>query len=157
MRQSPIKNTNAFNSWKEIACYLGRGVRTVQRWEHELSLPVHRFDNNERGPVFAFKGELDTWLRRQAGQPMWGPRVAPDAAKSNLVVNNFAILDRSALLASKALQLMHEQRARTTRIAEQVERMASLLPGINRMAAHRNRFVETPTPTRVRKNGENHI
>ncbi len=28
------------NSWKEIACYLGRGVRTVQRYERDLGLPV---------------------------------------------------------------------------------------------------------------------
>jgi hypothetical protein len=30
------------DSWKEIASYLGRGVRTVQRWECEEGLPVHR-------------------------------------------------------------------------------------------------------------------
>ena len=30
------------DSWKEIAAYLGRGVRTVQRWEREEGLPVHR-------------------------------------------------------------------------------------------------------------------
>ena len=30
------------NTWKEIATYMGRGVRTVQRWERELGLPVRR-------------------------------------------------------------------------------------------------------------------
>ena len=30
------------DSWKEIAAYLGRGIRTVQRWEREEGLPVHR-------------------------------------------------------------------------------------------------------------------
>ncbi len=30
------------NSWKEIAAYMGRGVRTVQRWERDLALPVRR-------------------------------------------------------------------------------------------------------------------
>jgi hypothetical protein len=30
------------DSWKEIAAYLGRSIRTVQRWEREEGLPVHR-------------------------------------------------------------------------------------------------------------------
>ena len=30
------------DSWKEIAAYLRRDVRTVQRWEERESLPVHR-------------------------------------------------------------------------------------------------------------------
>ena len=33
------------DSWKEIASYLGRGIRTVQRWEREEGLPVHRLDH----------------------------------------------------------------------------------------------------------------
>jgi hypothetical protein len=28
------------NGWKEIAGFFGRGVRTVQRWEQQLGLPV---------------------------------------------------------------------------------------------------------------------
>ena len=31
-----------FSSWKEIAAFLGRGVRTVQRWETTLGLPIRR-------------------------------------------------------------------------------------------------------------------
>jgi hypothetical protein len=50
------------NSWKEIATYLGRGVRTVQRWEHELSLPVHRIGNGKRSPVYALIPQLKFWL-----------------------------------------------------------------------------------------------
>ena len=30
------------DSWKEIAAYLGRDVRTVQRWERREGLPIHR-------------------------------------------------------------------------------------------------------------------
>lgn len=52
------------NSWKEIAAYLGRGVRTVQRWEQELNLPVHRPRGAERSAVLAFPRELDQWLAR---------------------------------------------------------------------------------------------
>ncbi len=51
------------NSWKEIAEYVGRGVRTVQRWEHDLGLPVRRPRHHLRSPVVAITAELDEWLR----------------------------------------------------------------------------------------------
>jgi hypothetical protein len=51
------------NSWKEIAAYLGRGVRTVQRYEHDLRLPVRRPRGTSRSAVIALTDELDAWLR----------------------------------------------------------------------------------------------
>ena len=42
------------DSWKEIAAYLGRGIRTVQRWEAEEGLPVHRLPHGKAGSVFAY-------------------------------------------------------------------------------------------------------
>ena len=50
------------NSWKEIANHLGRGVRTVQRWEHDLGLPVRRPWGRSRSTVVALSDELDAWL-----------------------------------------------------------------------------------------------
>ena len=49
------------NSWKEIASYLGRGVRTVQRWE-KIGLPVRRLHSGRRAPVIAAADDLDNWL-----------------------------------------------------------------------------------------------
>jgi hypothetical protein len=49
-------------SWKEIAAYLGRDVRTVMRWEKERGLPVHR-GPGRKGIVFATPAELDAWTR----------------------------------------------------------------------------------------------
>src|SRR6187402_3595382 len=49
------------DSWKEIATYLGRGVRTVQRWEREERLPVHRLSHEKRGNVYARREELAAW------------------------------------------------------------------------------------------------
>jgi tetratricopeptide (TPR) repeat protein len=48
-------------SWKEIAAYLGRDVRTAQRWERRDQLPVHRLRHTKRGSVFAYPSELDAW------------------------------------------------------------------------------------------------
>ena len=50
------------NGWKEIATYLGKGVRTVQRLERELNLPVHRPNGRAKGSVIAIKVELDAWV-----------------------------------------------------------------------------------------------
>jgi hypothetical protein len=50
-------------SWKEIARYLGKGVRTVQRWERQSALPVHRPSGSRKGVVLAFPAELDKWAR----------------------------------------------------------------------------------------------
>lgn len=48
-------------SWKEIAAYLGREVRTVQGWEKNEGLPIHRHQHARQGSVYAFKAELDAW------------------------------------------------------------------------------------------------
>ncbi len=40
------------DSWKEIASYLKREVRTVQIWEKKEGLPVHRHFHNQLGTVF---------------------------------------------------------------------------------------------------------
>lgn len=49
------------DSWKEIATYLGRDVRTIQRWETRDNLPVHRLQHSKIGSVFAYTGEIDAW------------------------------------------------------------------------------------------------
>jgi excisionase family DNA binding protein len=68
-------NPDRLDSWKEIAKYLGRDLRTVRRWEHERSLPVHRVPGGGHAAVYAFRSEIDEWLgerspdHRQPGQP----------------------------------------------------------------------------------------
>jgi hypothetical protein len=62
MVQTLKASTGTLNSWKEIAQYLDRGVRTIQRWEHGLGLPVHRIGKGKRSPVFATASELNFWL-----------------------------------------------------------------------------------------------
>lgn len=54
---------SALTSWKEIAQYLARGIRTVQRWEAELGLPVRRPGGKKRGGVMALPSEIDEWLK----------------------------------------------------------------------------------------------
>ena len=49
------------DSWKEIASYLGREVRTAQRWEKQECLPVHRHFHQKTSSVYGFKTEIDEW------------------------------------------------------------------------------------------------
>ena len=50
------------SGWKEIADYLSKGVRTVQRYEREMGLPVRRPAGRTTGSVLATKAELDAWV-----------------------------------------------------------------------------------------------
>lgn len=47
--------------WKEIAAFFHRDVRTVQRWEREEGLPVHRHPHQRRSSVYAYPDELEAW------------------------------------------------------------------------------------------------
>jgi YVTN family beta-propeller protein len=58
--QEPSR-ADRLDSWKEIAVYLKRDVRTVQRWEKTEGLPVKRHQHSRGGSVYAFKSELDRW------------------------------------------------------------------------------------------------
>lgn len=62
-RGVPSTDPAILNSWKEISQYLGRGVRTVQRWETDYGLPVRRPGGHIRGSVFCLRHELDEWTR----------------------------------------------------------------------------------------------
>lgn len=78
MGHAPLKPDDRLDSWKEIAAYLGRDERTAQRWERQVSLPVHR-TLGDHGAVFAYKNEVDAWLARQA--------VAPDLTRHEIPGN----------------------------------------------------------------------
>jgi tetratricopeptide (TPR) repeat protein len=52
------------DSWKEIACYLKREVRTVQLWEKREGMPVHRHFHNQLSTVFAFRSEIEAWSQQ---------------------------------------------------------------------------------------------
>lgn len=65
------------HGWKEIATYLGRGVRTVQRWESELGLPVYRLVTKGSEVVYARRSDLDAWLNSTDRMHSGGKSDAP--------------------------------------------------------------------------------
>ena len=65
MRESAKKEAQPrqfLSGWKEIAKYLRKGVRTVQRYEYQFGLPVRRPADKSGGSVVATKPELDAWV-----------------------------------------------------------------------------------------------
>ncbi len=63
-RGAKVAPASVLHTWKDIAAYLGRGVRTAQRWEHDLQMPVHRPSRQKPGSVLAFPEEISCWLHR---------------------------------------------------------------------------------------------
>jgi CheY-like chemotaxis protein len=60
------------NSWKEIARYVGRSERTVQRWEKQCGFPVRRPAGKTRSAVIALPSEIQGWSKNtpiQTGTP----------------------------------------------------------------------------------------
>lgn len=96
------------DSWKEIAAFLRRAVRTVQRWEREEQLPVHRLPHAKRGSVYADQRELARWWesRRDALEANPGastPQPATGSRASGAVSRVERVTDTAFLTLSPAL------------------------------------------------------
>jgi hypothetical protein len=80
MENQVAVNREFLNSWKEIANYMGMGVRTVQRYEELYGLPVRRVNGSRgnrsgnRSPVISTRSEIDAWFAARgaakADQPL---------------------------------------------------------------------------------------
>ena len=61
--------SDRLESWKAIASFFGREVRTVQLWEQHEALPVHRHFHRRQGSVYAYKSELQAWKDASSIKP----------------------------------------------------------------------------------------
>ena len=61
------KTGERLESWQEIAQYLGREVRTVQFWDKNSDLPIHREWDDDLW-VYADTAELDSWQQQHPKQ-----------------------------------------------------------------------------------------
>ena len=64
---SPDTANEVLRSWKDIANYVGACVKTLQRWEQHHNFPIRRLERRKGAVVFAYKAEVDSWTRMQAG------------------------------------------------------------------------------------------
>jgi len=96
--ESALPAGERLESWKEIAAYLKRDPRTVQRWEKHEGLPVHRDGNGRLANVCALKPELDAWWNKRY-RPEEGPSRSWVQARLRWVVAGAVLL---AVLAGLA-------------------------------------------------------
>jgi len=94
-------------SWKEIAAYLNRDVRTARRWEKDRGLPVRRFPGTRPG-VYALVADIDHWLNngvngRSGAQAAAEPAPAARAARPRRLL--WAVVAAAPLVAIALLAL----------------------------------------------------
>ena len=110
---SEIPSERRLDSWKEIATYLGRDVTTVQRWERQEGMPVHRHVHHKRGSVSALSSELDAWrqgrnLRSEEEQELALEAAGPSARQTTVPRGRrWLILGSSAVVLAAIVSLAY--------------------------------------------------
>ncbi len=61
-----VKNIDLLSGWQDIADYLDKSVRTVQRWRRTYGLPIHHPAGAGSTP-HASKKDLETWIFGRSG------------------------------------------------------------------------------------------
>ncbi len=59
------KNIDLLSGWQEIADYLDKSIRTVQRWKRTRGLPIHHPAGLGSTP-HASKKDFETWIFRRS-------------------------------------------------------------------------------------------
>lgn len=123
--RAKMPERKVLHSWKEVSDYTGRGVRTIQRYEVQLSFPIHRPARKSRSSVLAFSDEIDAWLRKAPR------RSAAPAAKSLFTPTVDEIRQRREWLAVAAkakhsreyAQIAYEQcKQQAKRVQEMIQK-----------------------------------
>lgn len=142
------------NSWKEIAAYLGRGVRTVQRWE-KVGLPVCRVGFGARAPVLAYAREIDFWIQATKVQGLTIPQpdrnlpavgsLRESIQQSRLLHNQMAILragERKSLqqLIATVLAMQKSCAKQSRPVPMQAELRAQGVPDVRAVHFLQNNF-----------------
>ncbi len=87
MRQTKAVHAEILTGWKDIAKYLGMGVRTIQRYEREHGLPIRRPAGRYKSSVIAVKAELDGWVTATPLRESF--RLSPVALDHTALVKEF--------------------------------------------------------------------
>src|SRR4051794_37194196 len=126
-----MDESDRLDSWKQIAAYLGKSERTVRRWQETEGLPVHRHLHQQRGSVWAYRSELDSWVesRRLGPEPLTAeaPAHVPSARLTRPVVMLLGVTCAGLLTFTAAMLSRSRQQSPLT-FREPVQ--MSSLPGV---------------------------
>jgi hypothetical protein len=121
------------NGWKEISGYIKRSVRTVQRWEARLEMPVYRPALKDRSAVMAFSDELDRWISR-ASPDMDQDHIVLNGSKGNdlvllQVLDNVSAMVLDTAELSSQVQLLQERLRQALMLYRHAIASRTLAPG----------------------------
>ena len=109
------------SGWKEIANYLGKGVRTVQRYELQLALPVRRPAGRSRGAVIAMKDDLDAWVSASPMRKAYDVSKAPaDPSSEESVAEMRSSIAEMTRLREEMRELRYEVRSSLSILKESI-------------------------------------
>src|SRR6266404_3389018 len=90
----PPTDEPRLESWGEIAAYLRREIRTVQRWERYQGLPIRRLVIGKLGSVYAYRSELDKWFRERQPPAENGEQDAEKTTNGEIAAHVAVATDR---------------------------------------------------------------
>jgi hypothetical protein len=132
------QEAKVLSSWKEIATYLSKGVRTVQRWEHEFGLPVSRPKKARKGVVLSSTDKLDRWLAVKWAQQPSRKEPHPNTESPNAVAASIRDFRR---LRQTNRELVHD----LTRAMEGLRgESQALARAVSRSSEAKSRTTEKP-------------
>jgi hypothetical protein len=104
------EDSAVLSSWKDIAKYLGKGVRTVQRWERQLGLPVRRPNGaSQKSAVVLYRGDVDAWVATRFSARAMQKNEAQNTRSSNSARTTLRDGIRTARELRTANQVLTEQ------------------------------------------------
>jgi hypothetical protein len=125
----PPQQNAVFTSWKEIAAYLGKSVRTVQRWESEFRLPVRR-PSPEIHTVCISRKEVDQRLLGRRSYRLWSYHSKKlKTPNANGAKAGTTEIEEHRKLRSERCQLMGEVRRNVQMLAEICQSLSRVLTG----------------------------
>lgn len=111
-------------SWKEIAAYLGKGVRTVQRWEKDFGLPIRRPHGSDKSAILARTRDLDAWVAMRCStreEPGDGRREHDHLL--SICTSLVASINTSLMLRESNAQLLSEVKSALSGLRSEIMRM----------------------------------
>ncbi len=124
------------SSWKEIAHFFGKGVRTVQRWEKTLDLPIHRPPGAPSNVVLARTSDLEEWMHGGHARAA----VEHDEDNSSTAMTDaLAALEREITLLAQNSGVAASEVHVVTSPAERIAALSATLGLVNeRMSSNRS-------------------
>ena len=126
---NPAETEARLESWKAIAAYLNRDIRTVRRWEASEGLPVHRHHHLARSTVYAFPSELEAWRAARRPEPVAvvepTSRAVRVSAVAAIAMLSLAVAGHGSMRAAIKAQVQLGQTVRAIWTGEGVDAMGS--------------------------------